>query len=65
MEPTIRELPEELLKPRVPELRCICRRPRSRGTAYRPGEPAQCELWIPPVDIPLGFGQIGRPPVTR
>ncbi|MDO0915178.1 hypothetical protein QQM39_31480 [Streptomyces sp. DT2A-34] len=32
-------------------------------TAHQPGEPAQCELWFPPVDIALGFGQTGRPPV--
>lgn len=36
--------------------------PASR-TDYRPGELAQCDLWFPPVDIPLGFGQVGRPPV--
>ncbi|MHA6779638.1 IS21 family transposase [Pseudonocardia saturnea] len=36
--------------------------PASR-TEYRPGELAQCDLWFPPVDVPLGFGQVGRPPV--
>jgi hypothetical protein len=36
--------------------------PASR-TAYRPGERAQCDLWFPPVQIPLGFGQVGSPPV--
>ncbi len=30
---------------------------------YQPGELAQCDLWFPPVDVPLGFGQVGRPPV--
>ena len=30
---------------------------------YRCGDQAQCDLWFPPVDIPLGDGQIGRPPV--
>ena len=30
---------------------------------YSPGELAQCDLWFPPVDVPLGFGQVGRPPV--
>ncbi|GAA3283967.1 hypothetical protein GCM10010493_75470 [Streptomyces lavendulae subsp. grasserius] len=30
---------------------------------YRPGELAQCDLWFPPVDIPLGYGQSGRMPV--
>ena len=32
-------------------------------TLYQPGELAQCDLWFPPVDIPLGYGQTGRPPV--
>lgn len=32
-------------------------------TTYQPGELAQCDLWFPPVDIPLGYGQAGRPPV--
>jgi len=36
--------------------------PASR-TAYGPGELAQCDLWFPPVDVPLGHGQVGRPPV--
>jgi transposase len=36
--------------------------PASR-TEYQPGELAQCDLWFPPVEVPLGFGQAGRPPV--
>ena len=36
--------------------------PASR-TIYQPGELAQCDLWFPCVDIPLGHGQVGRPPV--
>ena len=36
--------------------------PASR-TSYLPGELAQCDLWFPPVDVPLGAGQVGRPPV--
>ena len=36
--------------------------PASR-TTYSAGELTQCDLWFPPVDIPLGFGQVGRPPV--
>ncbi|MGW4898277.1 IS21 family transposase [Kitasatospora sp. NPDC004240] len=53
-----------VLKRRVAELRPIYlpADPVSR-TTYRPGELAQCDLWFPPVDIPLGFGQTGRPPV--
>ncbi len=36
--------------------------PASR-TSYAAGELVQCDLWFPPVDIPLGAGQVGRPPV--
>jgi len=36
--------------------------PASR-TEYVAGERMQCDLWFPPVDVPLGFGQAGRPPV--
>jgi hypothetical protein len=36
--------------------------PASR-TEYQPGELAQCDLWFPLVDVPLGFGHVGRPPV--
>ena len=31
--------------------------------AHLPGEQVQCDLWFPPVDVPLGHGQVGRPPV--
>jgi transposase len=48
----------------VVELRPLFRPvdPASR-TAYQPGELAQCDLWFPPVDIPVGPGQVDRPPV--
>ena len=36
--------------------------PASR-TEYQAGELAQCDLWFPAVDVPLGFGDVGRPPV--
>jgi transposase len=36
--------------------------PASR-TEYRPGHRVQWNLWLPPVDVPLGHGQVGRPPV--
>ncbi|MEV4562085.1 IS21 family transposase [Kitasatospora sp. NPDC049285] len=51
-----------VLKRRVAELRPVYlpADPVSR-TTYRPGELAQCDLWFPPADIPLGFGQTGRP----
>ena len=53
-----------VLKDRVRSLRpqYLPPDPASR-TSYAPGELAQCDLWFPPVDIPLGFGQVGRPPV--
>ncbi|MBZ9644484.1 IS21 family transposase [Streptomyces sp. PSKA30] len=53
-----------ILKERVRELRpaYLPVDPVSR-TVYQPGELAQCDLWFPPVDIPLGYGQAGRPPV--
>ena len=31
--------------------------------SYVPGDQAQCDLWFPPVKIPLGHGQAGSPPV--
>ncbi|MEQ4210205.1 IS21 family transposase [Actinopolymorpha sp. B9G3] len=31
--------------------------------SYRPGDQAQCDLWFPPVLVPLGCGQAGSPPV--
>jgi transposase len=53
-----------VLKDRVRVLRplFIPPDPASR-TAYAAGELAQCDLWFPPADVPLGAGQIGRPPV--
>jgi transposase len=53
-----------VLRDRVRELRpaYLPVDPVSR-TVYQPGELAQCDLWFPPVDIPLGYGQQGRPPV--
>nr|WP_308299590.1 IS21 family transposase [Streptomyces sp. CJ_13] len=53
-----------ILRERVRELRpaYLPVDPVSR-TVYQPGELAQCDLWFPAVDIPLGYGQSGRPPV--
>jgi transposase len=49
---------------RVAQLRPLFRRPDPcQRTDYLPGELAQCDLWFPPVDVPLGFGQVARPPV--
>ena len=53
-----------VLKVKVRELRPLFAPadPASR-TQYLPGELAQCDLWFPPADVPLGAGQAGRPPV--
>ncbi|QTE28062.1 IS21 family transposase [Pengzhenrongella sicca] len=32
-------------------------------TQYDPGARVQCDLWFPPVEVPLGAGQVGSPPV--
>jgi transposase len=53
-----------VLRERVRELRPLFLPPDPAGrTSYRPGELAQWDLWFPAVDIPLGFGLTGRPPV--
>jgi transposase len=53
-----------VLKDRVRELRPLFVPPDpSSCTSYQPGELVQCDLWFPPVDVPLGFGQSGHPPV--
>lgn len=57
-----------VLKERVRLLRPVYapQDPASR-TTYDPGEVAQCDLWFPPAEVPLGFGQVGvgktAPPV--
>jgi transposase len=53
-----------VLKDRVRELRPLFAPvdPSSR-IDYQPGELAQCDLWFPPVDIPVGFDQVERLPV--
>ncbi|WP_211589094.1 IS21 family transposase, partial [Allorhizocola rhizosphaerae] len=53
-----------VLKDRVRELRPQYRPvdPVSR-TTYVPGELAQCDLWFPPADVPLGADRVARPPV--
>jgi transposase len=49
---------------RVAQLRPLFRPPDPASrTDYQPGELAQCDLWFPPADVPLGWGQAGRPPV--
>lgn len=49
---------------RVAQLRPLFQPPDPASrTEYQPGELAQCDLWFPPADVPLGWGQAGRPPV--
>lgn len=53
-----------VLRARVAALRPLFAPPDPASrTGYDPGGLAQCDLWFPPVDVPLGFGQSGRPPV--
>jgi len=53
-----------VLKDRVRELRPLYLPPNPASrTTYVAGDRVQCDLWFPPVDIPLGHGQVGRPPV--
>ena len=47
---------------RVAELRPVYLPPDPAGrTSYVAGEIAQCDLWFPPIDLPVGFGQTRRP----
>ncbi|WP_328399794.1 hypothetical protein [Nocardia sp. NBC_00403] len=49
---------------RVQQLRPLFKPPDPASrTEYQAGELAQCDLWFPRADIPLGFGHVGRPPV--
>jgi transposase len=51
-----------VLKDRVRELRPVYLPPDpSSRTSYVAGEIAQCDLWFPPVQVPVGFGQVRRP----
>ena len=53
-----------VLKVRVRELRPLYAPPDPVSrTMYEPGQLAQCDLWFPPVDVPIGAGQLARPPV--
>ncbi len=35
--------------------------PGQRAPAMQPGEIAQCDLWFPPIKLPVGFGQTRKP----
>jgi len=51
-----------VLKERVRELRPVYLPPDPASrTSYVAGEIAQCDLWFPPVQLPVGFGQVRRP----
>jgi transposase len=51
-----------VLSARVAELRPAYLPPDPAGrTSYAPGEIAQCDLWFPPITIPVGFGQTRKP----
>ena len=53
-----------VLSARVAELRPVYLPPDPAGrTSYEPGEIAQCDLWFPPITLPVGFGQMR--PATR
>ena len=51
-----------VLKERVAELRPVYLPPDPASrTGYVAGEIAQCDLWFPPITLPVGFGQSRRP----
>jgi transposase len=51
-----------VFKERVAELRPAYLPPDPTGrTSYVAGDVAQCDLWFPPIDLPVGFGQTRRP----
>jgi transposase len=51
-----------VLSERVAELRPVYLPPDPASrTMYAAGEIAQCDLWFPPVDLPVGFGQTRKP----
>lgn len=53
-----------VFRARVAELRPTLtpKDPASRAS-YAPGELAQCDLWFPPVDMPVGYGQVAPLPM--
>lgn len=52
------------LSARVAELRPVYLPPDPASrTAYAAGEIAQCDLWFPPIELPVGFGQTRKPAV--
>ena len=50
-----------VLRDRVAELRPVYLPPDPASrTGYVAGEIAQCDLWFPPIELPVGFGQARR-----
>jgi transposase len=48
-----------ILRDRVAELRPVYLPPDPASrTSYEAGDVAQCDLWFPPIQLPVGFGQI-------
>jgi transposase len=51
-----------VLSGRVAELRPVYLPPDPASrTSYVAGEIAQCDLWFPPIRLPVGFGQVRKP----
>ena len=51
-----------VLSARVAELRPVYLPPDPASrTAYAAGEIAQCDLWFPPIELPVGSGQTRKP----
>lgn len=51
-----------VLSARVAELRPVYLPPDPASrTSYVAGEIAQCDLWFPPIELPVGFGLVRRP----
>src|SRR5437588_4548674 len=51
-----------VLSSRVGELRPVYLPPDPASrTSYVAGEIAQCDLWFPPIQLPVGFGQLRKP----
>jgi transposase len=51
-----------VFKERVAELRPVYLPPDPAGrTQYEAGDVGQCDLWFPPIVLPVGFGQRRRP----
>ena len=51
-----------VLSTRVAQLRPVYLPPDPVGrTSYQAGEIAQCDLWFPPIELPVGCGQVRKP----